>query len=235
MRLSIGLGGAQHDHAYVIHAGVIACDSRDQTRSRPAGEWNAMNTREENWAEAMRAERRGDAGAYQCLLAEIADVLRRVIRARLARLGLSTNDTEDLVQEVLIGLHAKRHTWDESRPFLPWLHAIVRYKLTDAVRQWRRESRYRSDRPLDEWSDLFAAPAADGDHALVDVDRHVASLPAGQRKVVQALAIDGASVRETAQKFGTSEGAIRVVLHRALARLAAAAGIESDKPARGKT
>jgi RNA polymerase sigma-70 factor (ECF subfamily) len=69
---------------------------------------------------------------------------------------------------------------------------------------------------------------------LVDVDRHVAGLPAGQREVVQALAIDGASVRETAQKLGTSEGAIRVVLHRALARLTAAAGVEGAKPARNK-
>jgi RNA polymerase sigma-70 factor (ECF subfamily) len=154
--------------------------------------------------------------------------------ARLARLGLNANDAEDLVQEVLIGLHAKRHTWDESRPFLPWLHAIVRYKLADAVRQWRREAHYRSDVPLDDWSDLFAAPAEDLDRALVDVDRHVAGLPAGQREVVQALAIDGASVRETAQKLGTSEGAIRVILHRALARLAAAAGVEDAKPARGK-
>jgi RNA polymerase sigma-70 factor (ECF subfamily) len=83
-------------------------------------------------------------------------------------------------------------------------------------------------------ADLFAAPAEDLDRALVDVERHVAILPAGQREVVKALAIDGASVRETAQKFGTSEGVIRVVLHRALTRLAAAAGFESGKPARGK-
>jgi RNA polymerase sigma-70 factor, ECF subfamily len=193
-----------------------------------------MNTREERWAEAMRAERRGDAAAYQCLLAEIAEVLRRLIRARLARLGLNVSDAEDLVQEVLIGLHTKRHTWDEGRPFLPWLHAIVRYKLTDAVRQWRREARYRSDVPLDDWSDLFAAPAEDFDRALVDVDRHVAGLPTGQREVVQALAIDGASVRETAQKLGTSEGAIRVILQRALARLTAAAGVEGGKSTRGK-
>jgi RNA polymerase sigma-70 factor (ECF subfamily) len=140
-------------------------------------EWNVMDAREESWAEAMRAERRGDAAAYQRLLAEIADVLRRVIRSRLARLGANTSDTEDLVQEVLIGLHAKRHTWDEGRPFLPWLHAIVRYKLTDAVRQWRREARYRSDLPLDEWPDLFAAPAEDLDRALVDVERRPVRCP----------------------------------------------------------
>ncbi len=189
-----------------------------------------MDAREQDWAEAMRAERRGDAAAYRQLLAEIADRLRRLIRARLARLGLNASDTEDLVQEVLIGLHTKRHTWDEGRPFLPWLHAIVRYKLTDAARHGRREARYLSDVPLDDWSELFAAPAEDIDRALVDVDRHVAGLPAGQQEVVRALAIDGASVRETAAKLGTSEGAIRVTLHRALARLAAAAGVERTKP-----
>jgi len=91
------------------------------------------------------------------------------------------------------------------------------------VRQWRREARYRSDLPLDDWSDLLAAPAEDLDRALVDVDRHVAGLPAGQREVVQALAIEGASVRDTAYKLGTSEGAVRVTLQRALARLGAAA------------
>jgi RNA polymerase sigma factor (sigma-70 family) len=197
--------------------------------------WTVMNTREESWAEAMRAERRGDAAAYQRLLAEIADELRRLIRARLARLGLNVSDTEDLLQEVLIGLHTKRHTWDDGRPFLPWLHAIVRYKLTDAMRQRRREARYRSDVPLDDWSDLFAAPAEDPDRGLVDIDRHVAGLPNSQREVVQAIAIDGASVREMAQKFGTSEGAIRMILHRALARLAAAAGVDGGKPARGKS
>jgi RNA polymerase sigma-70 factor, ECF subfamily len=198
-------------------------------------ERNKMKTREERWAEAMRAERHGNVTAYQCLLAEIADVLRQLIRARLGRLGLNVNDAEDLVQEVLIGLHTKRHTWNEALPFLPWLHAIVRYKLTDAVRQWRREARHRSDVPLNDWSDLLAAPDEDLDRALVDVDRHIAGLPTNQREVVQALAINGTSVRETAQKLGTSEGAVRVILHRALARLTAAAGARGGKSARGNS
>ena len=193
-----------------------------------------METREESWAGAMRAERRGDAVAYRRLLDEVAGVLRRIIRARLAQLGLNASNTEDLIQEVLIGLHTKRHTWDESRPFLPWLHAILRYKLTDATRQWRREARYLSDQPLDDWAEIFAAPEEDPDRALVDVERHVEALPESQREVVRALALDGASVRETAQRLGRSEGAVRVTLHRALARLAAAAGIEAGKSSRGK-
>jgi RNA polymerase sigma factor (sigma-70 family) len=104
-----------------------------------------MDPREQLWAEAMRAERQGDAAAYQRLLKEIADLLRRLIRSRLAQLGLSTHEAEDLVQEVLISLHTRRHTWDADRPFLPWLHAITRYKFIDAARRLKRETRYRID------------------------------------------------------------------------------------------
>ena len=194
-----------------------------------------MDTREQIWAEAMRAARRGDAAVYECLLGEIAEVLRRLIRGRLARLGWAAHETEDLVQEILIGLHTKRHTWDEGRPFLPWLHAIARYKLMDASRRLRREARYRTDVTPEQWATLFEAPAEDFDRALVDLDRHVNGLPAGQRAVVRALAIDGASVGATAQKLRTSEGAIRVTLHRALRRLAAAAHLERSKLVGGKT
>jgi RNA polymerase sigma-70 factor, ECF subfamily len=189
-----------------------------------------MDTRELLWAEAMRAGRRGDAAAYERLLGEIAQALRGVIRGRLVRAGAPAHETEDLVQEVLIGLHTKRHTWDEARPFLPWLHAITRYKLLDAGRSFRREARYRRDVTPAEWENLFEAPAGDPDRALVDVDRHVNSLPDRQREVVRALAIEGASVRATAEKLRTSEGAIRVTLHRALQRLAAAAHLDRLKP-----
>jgi DNA-directed RNA polymerase specialized sigma subunit len=80
---------------------------------RPNGnELFDMNSREHIWSEAMRAERQGDVAAYERLLKELADLLRKMIRHRLAQYGLGAGDTEDLVQEVLIGLHTKRHAWD---------------------------------------------------------------------------------------------------------------------------
>lgn len=192
-----------------------------------------MNPRETLWAEAMRAERRGDVAAYERLLADIASALRSMIRGRLSRLGIDGHETEDIVQEVLIGLHTMRHRWDVSRPFLPWLHAIVRYKLSDAMRKRRREARYRCDLSLDEWMNV----ADSGDNRAaspVDIDRQLARLSSGQRDVVQALTIEGASVRETAEKLKTSEGAIRVTLHRAFQRLAALANSDSPNPGRSR-
>ena len=193
-----------------------------------------MDPREELWAAAMRAERRGDAAAYEGLLADITKTLRALIRGRLSRLGMNAHETEDILQDVLIGLHTVRHSWDANRPFLPWLHAIVRYKLSDAVRRRRREARYRYDLTLEEWSYVPAATHEDPDLGLVDLNRHLGELSAGQREVVRSLALEGASVRETAQKLKTSEGAVRVTLHRALQRLASIANLAASRRSKEK-
>ncbi|MET0748909.1 MAG: sigma-70 family RNA polymerase sigma factor [Rhizobium sp.] len=193
-----------------------------------------MNPRETLWSEAMRAERRGDVAAYERLLADIAKALRTMIRSRLAGMGIQAHETEDVVQEVLIGLHTMRQRWDMSRPFLPWLHAIVRYKLADAMRKRRREARYRCDLTLEDWMNVADDNQHDRGDTLIDIDRQLGQLSSGQRDVVHALAIEGASVRETAQKMHTSEGAIRVTLHRAFQRLAALANPEPQKQGKSK-
>ena len=187
-----------------------------------------METREHLWAEAMRAERQGNAVAYQRLLKEIADLLRKLVRHRLGQLGLQTYEAEDLVQEILIGLHEKRHTWDSDKPFMPWLFAITRYKLIDGARRMRRDASRRLDLTYDDLAEIAEAPAEDFDRNMLDLEHHLSQLPQGQQAVVRALAIEGASVKTTAGRMKTSEGAIRVTFHRALTRLKAAALREKD-------
>ena len=177
-----------------------------------------MESREHLWAEAMRAERQGDSAAYGILLGEIAGFLRKLTRHRLGQLGLNPHEAEDLVQEILIALHTKRHTWDQDRPFMPWLFAVTRYKFIDTARRLRRETSRRIDLTYDEMAEMIEAPQADPDLAG-DVERHLSELPEGQQAVVRSIALDGASVRETAQKLSASEGSVRVSFHRALQRL----------------
>lgn len=179
--------------------------------------------REIEWAEAMRAERRGDAVAYERLLKEVADMLRRLIRSRLGRFGLRVDETEDVVQEILIGLHGKRHTWDDTRPFMPWLYTITRYKFIDTARRLRRDAARQVNITMEEMAEIFAAPSEDADRTMRDIDRHLVDLSPGQRQVVRALGVDGATVRATAERLHTSEGSVRVLYHRALRRLMAKA------------
>jgi RNA polymerase sigma-70 factor, ECF subfamily len=187
-----------------------------------------VEERDQRWAEAMRAERRGDAVAYERMLKEVAAALRRSLAPRLVRVGLGAHEAEDLVQEILIGLHDKRHTWDTARPFPPWLHTIARYKLIDLMRQRRRDTRRRVYLPPDDWLEMVDPPADDAIRSTWEVDRHLAALPVSQRKIVRAIAVEGASVRDVAQGLATSEGAVRVTLHRAIRRLLAAADPNSD-------
>src|SRR5260370_14586365 len=41
---------------------------------------------------------------------------------------------DDAIQDTLIAIHEKRHTYDPTRPFGAWLAAVARYKWIDALR-----------------------------------------------------------------------------------------------------
>ena len=182
--------------------------------------------REARWSAAMRAANRGDAAAYQRLLFEIAPMIRAMARRRLAGFGLSPDEAEDVVQEALIGLHRKRHTWDESRPILPWIRAIATYKLLDAARRLGRTRRTTAAKPVEDYSEFLAAPAPERDMTGVDIHAHVAALPPRERGVVTALAFEGASVETVAGRLGVGQSAVRVAFHRALSRLRRLAAAE---------
>jgi RNA polymerase sigma-70 factor (ECF subfamily) len=174
-----------------------------------------VNRREFEWAALMRAARAGDAAAYERCLRDMANALRPFARRALARIGLSDDLAEDVVQEVLLAVHLKRHTWDETRPIGPWVAAIARYKAVDVLR--RRGSRVHL--PIEDFSEILRSEDAPADPGH-DVARALDALPKRQREVVQSIAVDGASIGETAARLGMSEGAVRVALHRGLAALA---------------
>jgi RNA polymerase sigma factor (sigma-70 family) len=176
-----------------------------------------MRQKEEEWAMLMRAALDGDSVAYRKFLAQIAPAIRAMARSRLARLGTHQADAEDIVQETLLAIHIKRQTWDVSRPIGPWIAAIARHKLIDAL---RRRGYGRLDMSIEDVPDVPAAVNTEA-QTRRDVDRILADLPEKQRSIVKFLSSEGASVNETAQRFGMSEGAVRVVLHRAIRKLAA--------------
>jgi RNA polymerase sigma-70 factor, ECF subfamily len=175
-----------------------------------------VNRRESDWAGLMRAANAGDAAAYDRLLRELAVALRASARAGMRRAGQAAADAEDVVQETLLAIHLKRHTWDQNAPLGPWINAIARNKLIDFLR--RRRGRF--DVPIDDLVEVLAAEEAEPTAAAHDVDRHVGALPTRQREVVRAIAVDGASIGETAKALNMNEGAVRVALHRGLNRLA---------------
>ena len=176
-----------------------------------------MKDREAQWSGLMRAGRAGDGAAYERVLREMAQALRPLVRRGLFRAGANPAETEDVVQDILIAVHLKRQTWDESRPLGPWIAGIARYKIIDAARRRGR----RTDLPIDDFAELLPAEAEPEMASERDVTRSLDALPEGQRKVVRAIAIEGASIAVAATTLNMSEGAVRVALHRGLASLTA--------------
>ena len=60
------------------------------------------------------------------------------------------------MQETLIAIHLKRHTWIESEPFGPWMRAIARHKFIDAMRRLGR----RVQVPIEDFENLLSAEEA---------------------------------------------------------------------------
>jgi len=174
-----------------------------------------LSRRQLEWTEWMLAAKAGDAKAYEQLLRDLASALRPVVRRGLARAGRSEGDAEDIVQETLIAVHLKRHTYDTARPIGPWIGAITRHKLADALR--RRGGSFNV--PIEDLTESLAAEEAKPTLSERELRRSLDALPSGQRMVLQAIAIDGVSIGEAAAKLDMSQGAVRVALHRALAAL----------------
>jgi RNA polymerase sigma-70 factor (ECF subfamily) len=163
----------------------------------------------------------GDSAAYATLLRRLNGHLRAYY---LRRLGSGrAADAEDLLQETLIAMHARRSTYDTSRPFTAWVHAIARYKLID---HFRRNLR-RAEEPLDDVDSLFSSSDSNSIDAKIDVDRLLRRLPEKTRRLVRDVKISGLSTVEAAQRNKISESAVKVTVHRALKSLGA--GIEDDE------
>ena len=172
---------------------------------------------EGDWSCLMRAAKAGDQAAYRRLLGSVAPALRRFARARVARVGLAAADVEDVVQETLIAIHLKRGTWRDGEPLEPWIFAIAGHKLIDAA---RRSGRHKAIDIAEIGEIVPAAPDPDPTEAS-DRDRILARLDRRSAAIVRAIGLEGASVAEAATRFGISEGAIRVALHRGLRKLSA--------------
>jgi RNA polymerase sigma-70 factor (ECF subfamily) len=172
-----------------------------------------MQTSEPELKALMLAALEGDQRAYRALLGDL--------RLRLAgfftrRLSAQPAEAEDLVQETLIAIHTRRATYDQTQALTPWVYAIARYKLIDHYRRRRR----RLEAPLEGVEHELRAPdVSAAAEARRDVEVALSHLSERARALLKALKIDGASVEETAVKFGMSAGAVKVASHRALKTL----------------
>ena len=167
----------------------------------------------------MRSAQQGDAGAYIELLRAITPRIRQVVRRQRGFAGVA--EVEDLVQDVLLSVHAVRSTFDATRPFEPWLTAIVRNRLVDGARRYGRIA--RREIKVDDFDVTFSELDANEERAdpidAAALYEAVQSLPEQQRQAIELTKLKELSLKEAAQVSGTSVGALKVATHRAMATL----------------
>jgi RNA polymerase sigma-70 factor (ECF subfamily) len=171
----------------------------------------------------IRAALDGDQAAYRAFLEEAGRLLHGFLRRRVPP-GLSS-DLEDIVQETLLSIHAKRHTYDRRAPVGPWMFAIARYRLIDRVRR-RRAQGVHVD--LDEAAELPAELDPEEATATADVAKLMATLPRQMRVPIELTKLQGLSVQDAALRADMSVSAIKVGVHRGLKRLALLVGRTED-------
>ena len=173
---------------------------------------------DEELSSLMCAVQQGDAAAYSRLLCEITRRVRRVVRQQRGFAGAA--EVEDLVQDVLLSVHAVRASYDPERPFIPWLMAIVRNRLADGARRYAR--RAAREVQVDDIDVTFADVRTNtGESALSTeaLQAAVQALPPGQRQAIELLKLREMSLQEESSLTGTSIGALKVATHRAMAAL----------------
>ncbi len=181
-----------------------------------------MATLEEELGLAMRQARAGCPKAYRRLLELLSRHLKTHVRRMLSRLGGgSIADADDIVQEALISIHSRLHTYDASYPVTVWVNAIARYKVIDA---YRASGHRLKQVQLDAFEDCLADPVEQQPGVMQDVKRLLSSLPNNLRRPIEDVKLLGLTVAESAARSGMSESAVKIGIHRGMKRLAATFG-----------
>ena len=161
------------------------------------------------WGALMAAAHDGHGGAYRRLLAEIGDWAARYFARRLP-----PGEIDDAVQETLLAVHRRRHTYDPARPFAPWLAAIAKRKWVDQLRSLER----RAAQGLpDEIATADHESAVTSATVLAGL---LAALPPAQAQAILLVKLHGYPVADASRESGQSVAAVKVNVHRGLARLA---------------
>jgi len=169
------------------------------------------------WSALMVAAQSGDALAYHRLLTEVGGWLKRYYARRLPPAFV-----DDAVQDTLLAIHRKRHTYDPARPFEPWLAAIARHKWIDRL----RAQKAAPTEPLHD--DIAVADHGEAVISAWSLEALLRQIKPAQAQVIRLVKLQGLSIEEAAARTGQSISLVKVNIHRGLGRLQVLAEGQSD-------
>lgn len=188
------------------------------------------------------AARRGDVAAVETLVARHLPGLEAYVRRRAGRLVTARESASDLVQSACreVFAHLDRFRYDGEEGFRRWLYATALRKMRDRQRRYGARKRevgreVRLQRPedsrssglrYDELIESCAGPStvAARSEQVARVNGALRRLPERDRRVIEMAYAESLSRAEMARRLGVTESHLRVLLSRALVRLAQRVG-----------
>jgi RNA polymerase sigma-70 factor (ECF subfamily) len=178
--------------------------------------------------EVIERAKRGDADAVAELWRAYHHLLLRYFR------GKGMRDPDDLASTVWIEVATSLARFDGDEPdFRRWLFTIAARRRIDDIRSSKRRAA-RDAREQATTIELHEPAAGDEAERSVELERVlglVRSLPPDQAEAVLLRVVADLSVGEVAAIMERREGAVRVLVHRGLKRLAQLSGV-TDPPSR---
>jgi RNA polymerase sigma-70 factor (ECF subfamily) len=141
---------------------------------------------------------------------------------------LETGDThraEDLTQETYLAAWRSIHQVTDPSGFRSWLLSIAQSVATDAMRRDRRKKRSGVRIDGEEFLPRLADPAQGPGEVAEQIEQRqrmlemLRSMPAEYREPLMLRYIAGADYDTIGQQLGLSNGSLRGLLHRGMARL----------------
>ena len=159
----------------------------------------------------------GDTMAYRRLLTTLTPIIRAYVRGQL-RHNRYEHLTEDILQDSLMAIHLKLHTYERGQNPLPWVYTIARYKMIDQLRRQKI-----SNVSIDGPHYVETAESIEQDSDALDTHHDLSNLlgrlDPPQGDIIRALKIEGASIAELSKQYGFSESKIKIIIHRGIKTL----------------
>lgn len=165
--------------------------------------------------ELIALAKQGDREAFGQLYERYADALYRYVRTRIG----SDEDAEDLTENVFVKSFESLETYQERGwPYSAYLYQVARNLLVNHYRRGGGPQALDEHEAIEAGEPGLEQKLSDREEVLL-ARRALSRLPDDYQEIIRLRVLMDLPTSTVAEWMGRSEGAVRVLLHRALKAL----------------